>query len=97
LTLRERAITLTFLNLSDIFGENDVNKHLKAISDLWVPRPGVLFVDAMGAFKSHQAISDMVDKITSMGGPEDQFIPLGMYTSLRKSVVVLTMKRMWSA
>jgi hypothetical protein len=80
MTPQERAVTLTLLNLSDIFGQKDVGKRLKNISDLWVPSNEVLFVDAMGVFKSHQAISDMVDEITSMGGPEDQFISLGTYT-----------------
>jgi hypothetical protein len=84
MTSRDHAITLTLLNLTDIFGQEDSNKRLKAISNLWSPSSEVLFVDATGVFKSHQAISDMVDKITSMGGPDDQFISLGTHVCLKE-------------
>jgi hypothetical protein len=78
-TTEERAITLTILNLSQIFGEKDAAKRLVTIAELWVPSSEVLFVDATGVFKSHRAISDMVDKIMSMSGPDDQFVTLGTY------------------
>jgi hypothetical protein len=50
---------------------------MQAIADLWVPSPDVVFVDALGVFKSHEAISGMVDKIQGMGGDGDEFIALG--------------------
>jgi hypothetical protein len=70
---KDRAIELTKQNLHAIFGERNIEKRLSSIASLWVSSSDVLFVDAMGVFKSHQAISDMVDKILSMGGPEYVF------------------------
>jgi hypothetical protein len=77
MTTQDRAIELTKLNLNAIFGEKNVQKRLSAISSLWVPSSEVLFVDATGVFKSHEAISGMVDMIQSLGGEEDEFVELG--------------------
>lgn len=76
MTTKERAIELTKLNLHAIFGERDVRERMVVISSLWASTPH--FVDQMGVFKSHQAISDMVDTILGMGGPEDTFAELSM-------------------
>lgn len=50
---------------------------MKAIADLWVPSSDVLFIDALGVFKSHEAISEMVEKIQGMSGESDKFVALG--------------------
>ncbi|RYN31483.1 hypothetical protein AA0112_g6459 [Alternaria arborescens] len=75
-TPQSRAKSLTLLNLSSIFGQKDVPTRMQAIADLWVPSADVLFVDALGVFKSHEAISEMVDKIQSMGEAGDEFVAL---------------------
>jgi hypothetical protein len=76
-TPQSRAVDLTLLNLTDIFGQKDKSIRMKAITDLWVSSSDVLFVDALGVFKSHEAISDMVEKIQGMGGEGDEFVALG--------------------
>lgn len=76
-TPQSRAKSLTLLNLSSIFGQKDVSTRMQAITDLWVPSADVLFVDALGVFKSHEAISEMVNKIQSMGEVGDEFVALG--------------------
>jgi hypothetical protein len=76
MTSRPRAIQLTSLNLSAIFGERHVPTRLTAIADLWVPSGDALFVDPSGVFKTHDAIGGMVDRILCMGGPEDGFFEL---------------------
>jgi hypothetical protein len=76
-TPQSRAVDLTLLNLTDIFGQKDKSTRMKAIADLWVSSSDVLFVDALGVFKSHGAISDMVEKIQGMGGEGDEFVALG--------------------
>jgi hypothetical protein len=76
MTSRPRAIQLTSLNLSAIFGERHVPTRLTAIADLWVPSGDALFVDPSGVFKTHDAIGGMVDRILGMGGPEDGFFEL---------------------
>ena len=78
-TPQSYAKTLTLLNLSSIFGQKDIPTRMKAIADLWVPSPDVLFVDALGVFKSHEAISGMMDKIQGMGGVGDEFVALGEF------------------
>jgi hypothetical protein len=78
-TPQSHAKSLTLLNLSSVFGQKDIAKRMQAIADLWVPSADVLFVDALGVFKSHEAISDMVNKIQSMGGESDEFVALGKY------------------
>lgn len=81
MTSQETAIALTKSNLHAIFSEKDITKRLQAISSLWVSLDA-LFIDPLGVFKSHQAISDMVDKIQSMGGPEDVFTELSEWPCL---------------
>jgi hypothetical protein len=75
---KAQAIQLTKDNLHIVFGETDVNKRLETISNLYVQSSEVLFIDPMGAFRSHQAISDMVSKLQEMG-PGDVFSEIGVY------------------
>ncbi|KAI4956182.1 hypothetical protein J4E91_000393 [Alternaria rosae] len=82
-TPQSRAIGLTLLNLTDIFGQKDRSTRMKAIADLWVPSSEVLFIDALGVFKSHEAISEMVEKIQSMSGEGDEFVALGEVDCLK--------------
>jgi hypothetical protein len=79
MTTKAQAIHLIKQNLHAIFGERNIEKRLFKIANLWVSSNDVLFVDAMGVFKSHQAISGMVDKILAMGGPEDVFSELSKH------------------
>ncbi|CAO2657594.1 Nn.00g037200.m01.CDS01 [Neocucurbitaria sp. VM-36] len=83
MTTRARAIELTKLNLTDIFGERSVPNRLRNISHLWVPSSEVFFLDASGTFKSHAAISEMVDRILGLGGSEDEFVTLGDVETLK--------------
>ncbi|KAF1841785.1 uncharacterized protein K460DRAFT_294206 [Cucurbitaria berberidis CBS 394.84] len=76
MTTQAHAITLTKLNLSAIFGEKDVQTRLKTIADLWVSSPEVFFLDSLGVFKSHEAISGMVGTVQGFGGPDDEFVEL---------------------
>jgi len=76
-TPQSRAIDLTLLNLTAIFGQKDQPTRIEAIHDLWVRSSDVLFVDALGVYKSHEAISGMVEKIQGMGGEGDEFVALG--------------------
>jgi hypothetical protein len=76
-TPQSRAVDLTLLNLTDIFGQKDEPTRMEAIANLWVPSADVLFVDALGVFKSHEAIGEMVEKIQGMGGEGDEFAALG--------------------
>jgi len=50
-------------NLYLIFGESDPEKRLVALSQLWVPSSNSLFIDPLGIFRSHQAISDLVGSL----------------------------------
>ena len=79
MTSQSRAQELTSLNLSAIFGENHIPTRLESIADLWVPSGEAFFVEPLGVFKTHDAISGMVDHIQGLGGPEDEFITLGTY------------------
>ncbi|KAH6620332.1 hypothetical protein C7974DRAFT_231302 [Boeremia exigua] len=77
MTSRDRAVELTKLNIHTIFGERDVTKRLQAMSDTWAASGEISFVDTMGVFKTHESISEMVEKIQGFGGPEDVFVELG--------------------
>ncbi|KAH7402596.1 hypothetical protein BKA66DRAFT_449117 [Pyrenochaeta sp. MPI-SDFR-AT-0127] len=83
MTARSRAVELTKLNLSAIFGEKNVQTRLKTIANLWVPSSEVFFLDSMGVFKSHEAISGMVDHIQSLAGPQNDFVELGEVETLQ--------------
>ncbi|KAH8810929.1 hypothetical protein F5884DRAFT_897452 [Xylogone sp. PMI_703] len=50
-------------NLREVFGESDPKKRLSALSRLWVPSSESLFVDPLGVFRSHEAISDLVGSL----------------------------------
>jgi hypothetical protein len=76
---KEQAIQLTKDNLHLVFGERDVTKRLETISVKYVLSSEVLFIDPMGVYRSHQAVSDMVSKLQEMG-PEDVFSEIGMYS-----------------
>ncbi|KAF2876900.1 hypothetical protein BDV95DRAFT_614175 [Massariosphaeria phaeospora] len=76
MTARSTAISLTRSNLTSIFSEPNANARLSAIQQLWAPSGDCLFIDALGVFKSHQAISDMVEKILGMGSEGDVFTEL---------------------
>jgi len=82
-TPQSRAIDLTLLNLTNIFGQKDKTTRMQAIADLWAPSSDVLFVDTLGVFKSHEAISEMVEKIQGMSGEGDEFVALGTYIDRR--------------
>lgn len=76
MTSKARAVELTKLNIFAVFGEIDVQQRLKNITETWVPSDEVFFVDAMGVFKSHEAISNLVGQIQGLGGPTDEFVEL---------------------
>ena len=76
---KEQVIQLTKDNINLVFGESDVTKRLETISSIYAPDSDVLFVDPMGAHRSHQSISDMVSKLQEMG-PGDVFSEIGMYS-----------------
>lgn len=78
MTSQDRAIEITKINLQDIFGERDATKRLRTISDTWGASGEVLFVDETGVFKTHEAISGVVETIQSLGDPDDGFIELSM-------------------
>ncbi|KAI4945401.1 hypothetical protein J4E86_009288 [Alternaria arbusti] len=82
-TSQSCAIDLTLLNLTDIFGQKDKTTRTQAVADLWVPSSDVFFVDALGVFKSHEAISEMVEKIQGMSGEGDEFVALGNVECLK--------------
>ncbi|KAI4911702.1 hypothetical protein J4E90_006519 [Alternaria incomplexa] len=82
-TPQSRAIDLTLLNLTNIFGQKDKTTRMQAIADLWAPSSDVLFVDTLGVFKSHEAISEMVEKIQGMSGEGDEFVALGNVACLK--------------
>jgi hypothetical protein len=50
-------------NLFTVFGEVDHEKRLAALGQLWVADPGCLFIDPMGAFRTHSDISTFVGKL----------------------------------
>lgn len=50
-------------NLYSVFAETDPPKRLAAMSRLWVPSSESLFVDPIGLFRSHDAISDLIDTL----------------------------------
>jgi hypothetical protein len=50
-------------NLFMVFDEADHEKRLAALGQLWVADPGCLFVDPMGAFRTHNDISTLVGKL----------------------------------
>ncbi|KAJ4992663.1 NTF2-like domain protein [Stagonosporopsis vannaccii] len=76
MTSQIRAIELTKLNLHNIFGERNAAKRIRTISNIWGENGEIMFVDNMGVFKTHEAISSVVEKIQNLGGPEDIFIEL---------------------
>jgi|SRR5690242_1115073 len=78
MTSQNRAIELTKLNLHSIFGERAAEKRLHTIMKTWGASGELLFVDEMGVFKTHEAISGVVDKIQSLGDPDDSFVELSM-------------------
>jgi hypothetical protein len=80
MTSQSQAVTLTKANLHSIFGERNVQTRLSNIANIWVSSSSVLFVDPAGVYKSHQAISDMTDKILAMGGPDDVFSELSTFS-----------------
>lgn len=77
MTAKSRAIQLTRLNVSKIFGEKSAESRLKTMSELWVPSSETFFVDSTGVFKSHEAISEMIDHFQSLDGPQDELVELG--------------------
>lgn len=78
MTTKDQAIQLTKENLHSVFGEKDTQKRLQKLSELWVPDSEALFIDPLGAFKSHKAISDMVSRLQESG-------PGQVFTELSKS------------
>ncbi|KAF2823452.1 hypothetical protein CC86DRAFT_372402 [Ophiobolus disseminans] len=76
MTSHSRATQLTSLNLSAIFSERHIPTRLATIASLWVSSGDALFVDPLGVFKTHDAISGMVDRILSMGSERDEFFEL---------------------
>lgn len=76
MTTKDSAVELTRLNIHAIFGEKNSAKRLTIISSLWAPDNELLFVDAHGVYKTHSAISSMVGKIQTLGGPSDAFTEL---------------------
>lgn len=76
MTFQARAIELTKLNIHAIFDEKDAAKRLQSISSMWGASGEVLFVEATGVFKTHKAISNMVEKIQALGSPQDEFVEL---------------------
>jgi hypothetical protein len=76
MTSQARAIELTRLNIHKIFGERDVLRRLEVMADLWVISGESLFVDPLDMCKTHEAISAVIDKFQSLGGPEDRFVEL---------------------
>lgn len=81
MTTKERAIKITKENLHLVFGETSAPKRLEKISELYVPSE-VLFVDPMGVFKTHEAISDVVTNLQAMG-PGQVFSELGEHSCIR--------------
>lgn len=78
MTSQNRAIELTKLNLHSIFGERAAEKRLHTILKIWGASGEVSFVDETGVFKTHEAISGVVEKIQSFGDPDDGFVELSM-------------------
>jgi hypothetical protein len=76
MTTKDRAIALTQLNLHAIFSEKNATTRLKSIAELWVADGEAFFVDPHAIYKTHTAISDMVDGLRAQGEPEDKFIEL---------------------
>lgn len=76
MTTQSQATSLTKANLHSIFGERNPQTRLSNIAKLWVPSSDVLFVDPTGVFKTHEAISEMVNQILAMSGPDDVFSEL---------------------
>lgn len=83
MTAKSRAIQLTRLNVSKIFGEKSAESRLKTMSELWVPSSETFFVDSTGVFKSHEAISEMIDHFQSLDGPQDELVELGEVETLK--------------
>ncbi|KAF2741548.1 hypothetical protein EJ04DRAFT_507321 [Polyplosphaeria fusca] len=83
MTTKETAIKLTRDNLMHIFGESDEAKRLKTIETLWFPSGECMFIDAMGVFKTHQAISGMVSQLEEMN-PGQVFTELSSYDVLQQ-------------
>ncbi|KAF2632531.1 hypothetical protein BU25DRAFT_487009 [Macroventuria anomochaeta] len=86
MTSQIRAAELTKLNIHAIFGEKDAAKRLQVISSTWAVSGEILFVDATGVYKAHDAISAMVEKIQSLGGPDDEFVDLSEVECLKHDV-----------
>jgi lauroyl/myristoyl acyltransferase len=76
MTTKDKVIQLTKDNLQRVFGETSAPKRLEMIRELWVPSSEALFVDPLGVFKSHEAISDMVVKIQAIN-PGQGFTEIG--------------------
>jgi hypothetical protein len=76
MTTKDKAIQLTKDNLHLVFGETSAPKRLEKIGELYVPSSEALFVDPMGVFKTHEAISDMVAKLQALG-PGQVFTEIG--------------------
>ena len=63
MTTQEQAIQITKDDLHLIFGESDVTKRKKSLSKLWVSSSDSACISPFGVEDSHQAISDLVDKL----------------------------------
>lgn len=50
-------------NLFHVFGEEDYEKRLASLSQLWVADSECIFIDPMGIFRTHKDISDFIGKL----------------------------------
>jgi hypothetical protein len=67
MTTQAQAIALTKANLHTIFSEPNSETRLAALARLWVPSTSSLFIDPDGVYKTHEAISDMIEKLLAGG------------------------------
>ncbi|KAF2105494.1 hypothetical protein BDV96DRAFT_608191 [Lophiotrema nucula] len=66
MTTKSRAIEITTQNLTLIFGESDALERKQKLEELWFPPNEVLFIDPLGAFKTHEAIEELIVKLLGM-------------------------------
>jgi hypothetical protein len=50
-------------NLHAVFGEEDPQKRLSVLARLWVPSTESLFIDPLGLFHGHDAISGIISSL----------------------------------
>lgn len=55
--------TIVRENLHLVFGERDPDKRLTTLSRLWVPSSKSLFIDTLGLFCGHEAISNLISSL----------------------------------